>query len=74
LAPVIDQLAAEYRGRAVVAKLDVDEHPDVARHLGVSAIPALLLFQDGQLVRRLIGVQPKSTLETALDELLAKKS
>jgi thioredoxin 1 len=74
LAPVIDELAAEYRGRAVVAKLDIDEHPDVARHLGVSAIPALLLFQDGRLVRRLVGVQPKSTLASALDELLENKS
>lgn len=71
LTPVIDQLAAEYQGRAVVAKLNVDEHPDVASHLGVSAIPALLLFQDGKLVRRMVGVQPKRTLADALDELLA---
>ncbi len=72
LAPVIDQLAVEYRGRAVIAKLNVDEHPDVAAHLGVSAIPALLLFKDGQLVDRVVGVQPKRTLAAALDGLLAK--
>jgi thioredoxin 1 len=74
LAPVIDQLAAEYRGRAVIAKLDIDEQPEVAEHLNISAIPALLLFKDGKLVRRMIGVQPKSTLAAALDELLADDS
>lgn len=72
LTPVIDQLAVEYRGRAVIAKLNVDEHPDVAAHLGVSAIPALLLFKDGQLVDRVVGVQPKRTLAAALDGLLAE--
>ena len=74
LAPVIEQLAGEYRGRAVVAKLDVDEEPEVARQLDISAIPALLLFKDGKLVRRMIGVQPKSTIAAALDELLTEKS
>ena len=74
LAPVIDQLAAEYRGRAVVAKLNVDEQPEVAKHLGISAIPALLLFKDGKLVQRLIGVQPKGSIAAALDKLLADKS
>jgi len=71
LTPVIDQLAAEYQGRAVVAKLNIDEHPDVAAHLDVSAIPALLLFKNGQLVQRMVGVQPKPKLAAALDELLA---
>ena len=71
LTPVIDQLAAEYRGRAVVAKLDIDEQPEVAEHLDISAIPALLLFKDGKLVQRMIGVQSKNTLAAALDELLA---
>jgi thioredoxin 1 len=74
LAPVVDRLAAEYRGRAVVAKLDIDEQPEVAQHLGISAVPALLLFKDGKLVRRMLGVQPKSTIAAALDELLTQKT
>jgi thioredoxin 1 len=74
LAPVIEQLAGEYRGRAVVAKLDIDEQPEVAEHLGISAIPALLFFKDGKLVQRMTGVQPKSTIAASLDELLGDDS
>ena len=72
MAPAIDQLAAEYRGRAVVAKLDIDEQPEVAEHLGVTAIPVLFFFKDGKVVRRLIGVQSKSEIAQTLDELLTQ--
>jgi thioredoxin len=70
MSPVIDQLASEYRGRVVVAKLNVDQQREVARHLDVSSIPALMFFKDGKLVERMVGVQPKAKVAAVLDQLL----
>ena len=70
MSPVIDQLASEYRGRVVVAKLNVDQQREVAQHLDVSSIPALMFFKDGKLVQRMVGVQPKAKVAAVLDQLL----
>ncbi len=64
--PVVDQLAREFAGRAVVAKLNVDEHPRAAQHFGISGIPALLVFKGGRVVERLVGAQPAPALRQAL--------
>jgi thioredoxin 2 len=72
LAPTIDALARDYAGRARVAKLDVDANPRVAGQFEVRSIPTLLIFSDGQLVDRLVGVQPRQAIEARLRPLLAR--
>ncbi|MCR4430197.1 MAG: thioredoxin [Tepidanaerobacteraceae bacterium] len=59
LAPVVDEIADEYEGRLKVCKLDVDENPDTAARYGVMSIPTLLVFENGQVVNKLIGFRPK---------------
>lgn len=62
LAPTVDALAADFAGRATVAKLDVDANPGVAGRFGVRAIPTLLVFKDGAVVETIVGVAPKSQI------------
>ena len=70
LAPTIDEVARGYAGRVVVAKLDVDSNPATAARLDVRGIPALLFFDRGRLVDRLVGVQPRAAIEARLAPLL----
>jgi thioredoxin len=70
LAPTIDALARDYAGRAVIAKLDVDANPLTAGKFEIRGIPTLLLFQNGQLVDRLVGVQPRGAIDARLRALL----
>jgi thioredoxin 1 len=72
IAPVIIELAAEYNGRAKVAKLDVDHNPMTAQNFGVRSIPTLLFFKDGVVVDQLIGAAPKRTLAGKLDALVGQ--
>ena len=62
LGPVIDGLADELSGKAVVGKVNIDDEPDLAAKYGVVTIPTIILFKDGQEVNRLVGVQSKLTL------------
>ena len=71
MAPVIDQLAAEYEGRVKVGKLNVDDSPEIAQQYGVMSIPTMLIFKGGEVVDKLIGGRPKSDLTGALDKVLA---
>lgn len=66
IAPAIDQLAAESNGRYVVAKLNVDDNPRTAQQFHVDGIPALLIFKDGRLVDKLVGLQPKQAIAARL--------
>jgi thioredoxin len=66
IAPVMDQLAAESGGRYVVAKLNVDENPRTATQYHIDAIPAMLLFKNGQLVDKIVGLQPKQAIAAKL--------
>ncbi len=66
LAPVLDEVAEEFAGRATVAKVDVDEAPGTAARFGVSSIPMLVVLRDGVVVQRLVGVQPKRVLVAAV--------
>jgi thioredoxin 1 len=70
MAPAVEELAESYEGRAAVRKLDVDAYGALAANYGVMNIPTLLLFKDGQEVKRFVGVQSKAALQAALDELL----
>ena len=71
IAPVVSELAVEYEGKVKIGKLDVDQAPHVAGEFGVQSIPTLIVFKDGQEVRRIIGFQGKEALKEALDDALA---
>jgi len=66
IGPVVEEIAAEQDGRALVAKVDVDSAPDLARRFGIKAIPTLIVFKDGQPVNTFRGVQDKAVLVAAL--------
>lgn len=70
VAPVLDQLAAEYAGRVKIAKLNVDENPATASRYGVQSIPTMLLFKNGNQVNRLVGALPKQEIENNLTAIL----
>ncbi len=72
VAPIIERLAAEFAGRALVAKLDVDSNPLTAQRYGAMSIPTLLFFQNGREVDRLVGAQPEAVLRARLDRLIAQ--
>ncbi|MFM9945700.1 MAG: thioredoxin [Bacteroidia bacterium] len=71
LTPIIDELHTEYEGKAVIGKLNVDENPGISETYGVRSIPTLLIFKNGELVDKQVGVVPKSTLVKKLDAQLA---
>ena len=68
IAPVIEELAGEYEGRAKIAKLDVDHNQSTAMAFGVMSIPTLLLFKNGEPVDRIVGFQPKAQLVNRLNK------
>lgn len=70
LAPTIDRLAENFEGRAVIAKLNVDDHPQVASSLGILGIPTVIIFKDGQEVKRFLGVQSYDKLAQAVEKAL----
>ena len=70
LGPVREELASEYEGRVVVGKVDVDNNQEFAAKYGVRNIPTVLVFKDGEVVGRQVGVAPKKTYTDALDSLL----
>ncbi len=67
LAPTIEELARQDAGSVKVGKLNVDENPDTARAYGISSIPAVFLFQAGEVVERFVGLQPKQRFVQALE-------
>ena len=69
IAPAVDELAAEFDGSAKIAKVDVQEHPELAARYGVQSIPTLILFQDGEEVQRVNGVVSKEVLADKLHGL-----
>ena len=70
MAPVIETLASEYDGKVKIGKLDVDENSDIAAKYGVMSIPTIILFKNGEAVKKTVGVQNKAVLENAIKELL----
>ncbi len=70
IAPVIDELAAEIKDRVKVGKVDVDQNPELMRRFGISFIPSLLFFKNGQLVDQLIGVVSKKVLVAKLNAVV----
>jgi thioredoxin 1 len=66
IGPLVEELAGDYEGRAVIGKLNVDENPNVTARFGVRNIPTLLVFKKGQVVDKQIGAVPKSVLASKL--------
>jgi thioredoxin 2 len=66
IAPILDQLAAESNGRYRIAKLNVDENPRTSSQFQISSIPTMLIFKDGKLVDRIVGVLPKQAIADRL--------
>ncbi len=71
IAPILEEIASEQVEQLSVAKLNVDENPDLAMKYNVMSIPTLLVFQDGEVSKRLIGAKSKGALLQELDEFLA---
>lgn len=67
IGPVVEELAGDYAGRAVIAKLNVDENPQMTAKFGVRSIPTLLVFKNGQIVDKQVGAVPKSVLAQKLE-------
>ena len=70
IGPIVEELAPSYEGRAVIAKMNVDDNPQVAQKFGVTSIPTLMMFKEGKLVDRLVGAAPKTALQQFIDRNL----
>ncbi|MCW2289329.1 thioredoxin [Leucobacter luti] len=66
VAPILDQIAAEHEGKIIIAKLNVDENPNLAAQYRITSIPAMKVFKDGEEVREIIGAMPKPMIEQHL--------
>lgn len=71
IGPVVEELAGDYEGKAVVGKVDVDSNPEVSAKFGVRSIPTLLVFKNGEVVDKQVGAVPKNVLAGKLDAQLA---
>lgn len=71
IGPVVEELAADYDGKAVIGKVDVDANPEVSAKFGIRSIPTLLVFKNGEIVDKQIGAVPKSALSQKLDAQIA---
>jgi thioredoxin 1 len=63
IGPVVEELAHEMEGQAIVAKVDVDSNPNLSVQYGIRSIPALMIFKNGKVVEKMVGIQPKAELE-----------
>ena len=71
IAPVLEDIAKEHAGKLQIAKLNVDDNPNIARRYDVMSIPTLLLFTDGEVKKRLVGAKGKAQLLEELSEFIA---
>lgn len=72
IAPFVEELATDYAGKAVVAKMDTDANPQTPMQYGIMGIPTLIIFKNGQEVDRIVGAVPKAAIAKKLDAALAK--
>lgn len=70
IGPIVEEIAGEYEGKAVIGKVDVDSNPAVAAKFGIRSIPTLLFFKDGEIVDKQVGAVPKAVLSQKLDAQL----
>ena len=70
IAPILDEIAAEQAGKLQIAKLNVDDAPEIARRFGVMSIPTMILFDQGEPAKQIVGAKPKAALLSDLSEYL----
>lgn len=70
LAPVIDELAKEYKGKVKIGKLDTEENTSTPAKFGITAIPTIIVFKNGQSVNKMVGVKSRKDLKAAVDAQL----
>jgi len=70
VAPIVDEISAQYEGQIKVVKVNTDENPSVASQYGIRSIPTLMIFKGGQRVDMVVGAVPKSTLANTLEKYL----
>ena len=68
--PIVEELASDYEGKAVIGKVDVDNNPETAAKFGIRNIPTLLFFKNGEIVDKQVGAAPKQTFSAKLDALM----
>lgn len=71
IGPVVEELAGDYEGKAVIGKVDVDSNPEVSAKFGIRSIPTLLVFKNGEIVDKQVGAVGKNVLAQKLDAQLA---
>ena len=71
IAPVLDELATEYAGKATIGKVNVDHEQNLSVQYGISGIPALLFIKNGSVAAQIVGVRSKKDLKAALDKVIA---
>ena len=69
ITPTVEALAVEYKGKVKVGKVDTDANRDVSIKYGITAIPTIILFQDGEVIKKFVGLTSKDQFEAALNEL-----
>ena len=69
--PIVEELATDYEGKAVIGKVDVDTNPEVSAKFGIRSIPTLLVFKGGEIVDKQIGAVPKNVLSQKIDAQIA---
>src|SRR4051794_10555158 len=70
IGPIVEELAPSYQGKAIIGKVNVDDNPLIAQKFGVTSIPTLMMFKDGKIVDRAVGVMPKGELQRFIDKNL----
>ncbi len=70
IAPIIDELAKEYKGKVKIGKLDTEENSGTPAKFGITAIPTIMIFKNGNIINKMIGVKSKKDLKAELDALL----
>ena len=68
--PILENLAGNFEGKALVASMNVDENRDIATRLGILSIPTLIIFKNSKEIQRYVGLQPEATLSEALENLV----
>lgn len=70
IAPAVEELATQYKGKVKVAKINIDDNQDTPQQYGIRSIPTLLVFKGGKVVEQIVGAVPKSKLEAAMQKAL----
>ena len=70
IGPIVDEVASEYQGKAVIGKINIDHHPTIASQYGIRSIPSLLVFFEGKVQQQIVGSVAKGELTEALNKLI----